>query len=116
MTKISEISPTIYKLIEAEKRRQEETIDLIASENIVSEAVRTAQVSFFINKYAEGYPGRRYYPGNENSDKLENYVRKLALKTFGLSSKEWGVNVQSYSGSPANLEVYSALLSFGDII
>lgn len=112
----NKIRHKISALLKAEMKRQEETIDLIPSENIISPAVRAAQASFFANKYAEGYPGRRYYPGNENSDKLERFVQDLALKTFGLSSKKWRVNVQPYSGSPANIEVYLALLSFGDTI
>ncbi len=116
MDSIRKTSPKIAKLLEDEKRKPEETITLIPSENIISEAVRMAQASFFANKYAEGYPGRRYYPGNENSDKLESLVQEMALETFQLSPKKWKVNVQPYSGSPANLEVYSALLSLGDTI
>src|SRR3990167_1796999 len=112
MDPIKKNSPKIAKLLEDEKKKQEETITLIPSENIISGAVRQAQASFFANKYAEGYPGKRYYPGNENSDKLECLVQVLALETFHLSSGKWKVNVQPYSGSPANLEVYSALLTF----
>jgi len=116
MNSIKKISPKIAALLESERKKQEETITLIPSENIISEATRMAQASFFSNKYAEGYPGKRYYPGNENSDKLERLVQELALKSFKLSPKKWKVNVQPYSGSPANLEVYSALLSLGDTI
>lgn len=97
-------------LIKKESKRQEETINLIASENYVSKEVLAAVGSVFMNKYAEGYPGKRYYAGNTVSDEMETLAQKLALKLFELSSKKWGVNVQPYSGSPANLAVYLALV------
>ncbi len=103
----------IYELINAETKRQRETINLIASENFVSENVLTALGSVFVNKYAEGYAKRRYYGGNDFADKLEILCQKRALKLFGLSAKKWHVNVQSYSGSPANLSIYFALAPFG---
>jgi glycine hydroxymethyltransferase len=99
----------IRKLISDEKKRQAETLDLIPSENITSKEVLNALGSVFTNKYAEGYPGARYYCGNKYVDELENLCRKRALDLFNLSSEKWAVNVQPYSGSPANLAVYLAL-------
>lgn len=99
----------IYKLIKAEEKQLKRTINLIASENFVSESVLEALGSVFTNKYAEGYPDKRYYGGNEVCDKLEKLCQQRALKLFNLSSKNWSVNVQPYSGSPANLAVYHAL-------
>jgi glycine hydroxymethyltransferase len=99
----------IRKLISNEKRRQAETLDLIPSENIASNEVLNALGSIFTNKYAEGYPGARYYCGNKYVDELENVCRSRALDLFNLSDKKWAVNVQPYSGSPANLAVYLAL-------
>ncbi|MCL4405385.1 MAG: serine hydroxymethyltransferase [Patescibacteria group bacterium] len=106
----------IRHLTELETRRQEDTIDLIASENIASPAVRKALASVFVNKYSEGYPGRRYYPGNVYVDKLEKLTQDRAIKLFRLNPKNWHVNVQPYSGSPANLAVYTALLNPGDTL
>ena len=103
-----------YKtLIKKEEKRQRETINLIASENYVSENVLKALGSVFTNKYAEGYPHKRYYGGNIHVDVLENAVKKDALKAFGLLERTWGVNVQAYSGSVANLAVYFALVPKG---
>jgi glycine hydroxymethyltransferase len=99
----------IRKLISDEKKRQAETLDLIPSENITSKEVLNALGSVFTNKYAEGYPGARYYCGNKYVDELENLCRKRALDLFNLSREKWAVNVQPYSGSPANLAVYLAL-------
>lgn len=101
----------IGRLIDAEKKRQKSVINLIASENYVSDDVLTALGSELTNKYAEGYPGARYYGGNEVSDKVESLCRERALKLFGLSPKNWHVNVQPLSGSPANVAVYTALVS-----
>lgn len=101
----------IGKLIEAEKKRQKSVINLIASENYVSKDVLEALGSELTNKYAEGYSSLRYYGGNEISDKVENTAKERALKLFGLSEKNWHVNVQPLSGSPANLAVYVALVS-----
>lgn len=100
----------IEGLIKAEDKRQKSVINLIASENIVSQDVLTALGSILQNKYAEGYPGRRYYGGNEVIDKVENLCIERALKLFGLSEKNWHVNVQALSGSPANFAIYSALV------
>jgi glycine hydroxymethyltransferase len=106
----------IEKLIKNETKRQNETLDLIPSENIASRDVREALGSVFTNKYAEGYPHARYYCGNEFVDELEDLCRARALDTLGLSAKKWHANVQPYSGSPANLAVYLALVPFGEKI
>lgn len=100
----------IKKLIEAEKKRQKKVINLIASENFVSKDILTALGSELTNKYAEGYPGKRYYGGQEVVDKIEILAQERALKLFGLEKEEWTVNVQPLSGSPANLAVYLGLL------
>ena len=103
----------IKKLIDAERKRQKRVINLIASENYVSKDVLEALGSELTNKYAEGYPGARYYGGNEVMDKVERLAQERALKLFKLSPDEWSVNVQPLSGSPANLAVYVALVSQG---
>jgi len=117
----------IENLIKKEIKRQNETLDLVASENYVSKDVLNALGSVFTNKYAEGYPGHRYYAGNKYADELENLVKVRALKLFGLNKQsvrsqkskvigQWSVNVQPYSGSPANLAVYLALVPLGEKI
>ncbi len=106
----------IAALIQAERRRQQRVINLIASENYVSREVLRALGSELNNKYAEGYPGRRYYGGNEVADQIEILCQKLALKLFHLQSADWAVNVQPLSGSPANLAVYLALVPPGEKI
>ncbi len=107
----------IKKLIEAEKKRQKSVINLIASENSVSKDVLEALGSELTNKYSEGYPGKRYYGGNEIIDKIESLAIERALKAFGLDKgmhkNRWHVNVQALSGSPANLAVYTALVPAG---
>lgn len=103
----------IKKLTEKEKNRQKKAINLIASENFVSQDVLESLGSVFVNKYAEGYPKKRYYGGNEIIDELEKLCQKRALKLFKLSPSLWSVNVQPYSGSPANLAVLSALVPIG---
>jgi glycine hydroxymethyltransferase len=103
----------VKRLIEAEKKRQKKVINLIASENYVSKDVLEALGSELTNKYAEGYPGRRYYGGNEIVDKIERLCVKRALELFKLDPREWHVNVQPLSGSPANLAVYVALVPMG---
>jgi glycine hydroxymethyltransferase len=103
----------IEKLIKAEDKRQKSVINLIASENYVSDDVLKALGSKLTNKYAEGYPGKRYYGGNEIIDKVESLTIERALKLFKLNSAKWHVNVQPLSGSPANLAVYSALIPLG---
>jgi glycine hydroxymethyltransferase len=103
----------ISKLIDKELVRQQGCFTLIPSENYVSAAVQQAQASCFTNKYAEGYPGKRYYGGTENADLLETLCQTMAQKVF---HTDYLVNVQPYSGSPANVEAYFALLNQGDTI
>lgn len=83
---------------------------MIASENFTYKFVLDCLGSALTNKYSEGYPGARYYGGNEYIDKIENLAKERALKAYRLKGEEWGVNMQPYSGSPANLAVYTALL------
>lgn len=104
----------IEKLIKEEEVRQKSVINLIASENYVSDDVLKALGSKLTNKYAEGYPGRRYYGGNQVIDKVEQLCIDRALKLFKLNKKNWHANVQPLSGSPANFAVYSALLGVAD--
>ena len=99
----------IEKLIGDEKARQGNVVNLIASENYVSDDVRAALGSPLTDKYAEGYPGARYYGGNEVVDQIEALCRERALALFGLSADVWAVNVQALSGSPANLAALLAL-------
>ncbi|KAN0007170.1 hypothetical protein ACTFIU_005364 [Dictyostelium citrinum] len=105
-----EVDHEIFELMNKEKERQFKGLELIASENFTSRAVMEALGSHFTNKYAEGYPGSRYYGGTEVVDELETLCQKRALKAFRLDESKWGVNVQPYSGSPANFAVYTALL------
>merc|ERR1719373_1057131 len=107
---LKEADPIMHALIEEEKNRQMRCIELIASENFTSKAVLECLGSVLTNKYSEGQPNARYYGGNEVIDKIENLCKERALQAFGLNDKEWGVNVQPYSGSPANFAVYTALL------
>lgn len=100
----------IETLIKAEDKRQKSVINLIASENYVSKDVLAALGSTLTNKYAEGYPGRRYYGGNEIVDKVENLCIERALKLFKLKKEDWHINVQALSGSPANFALYTALV------
>jgi glycine hydroxymethyltransferase len=109
-------NPKIYRIYEKEEARQARVINLIPSENYVSPAVLEALGTEFVNKYAEGYPKKRYYFGNKYIDEIEEYTQELALKLFKLSSKKWSVNAQPYSGSPANLAIYLGLLKPGDKI
>ena len=106
----------VEKILKAEEARQKKNITLISSENYVSKDVEMAVGSKLGNKYSEGYPGKRYYKGQENSDKIETLAQERALKVFGLSKKTWAVNVQPLSGSPMNTAVYFALLNPGDTI
>jgi len=107
-----ENDPQIAAAIENEERRQHEGLELIASENFVSEAVLEAAGSVFTNKYAEGYPGKRYYGGCEFADAVENLARDRAKQLFGAEH----ANVQPHAGSQANMEAYAAVLQPGDII
>jgi len=102
---------TIEKLIKAETVRQSKVVNLIASENYVSKDVLAALGSELTNKYAEGYSGKRYYGGQVNIDKIEDLCIQRAHDLFQLSPKQWHVNVQALSGSPANLAVYVGLVS-----
>lgn len=104
--------PQIYKCMLGELKRQQEGMELIASENYVSEAVLEALGSVFTNKYSEGYPGHRYYGGQKYTDIAENLAIERAKKLFGAEH----VNVQPHSGAPANMIAYSAVLKPGDIV
>lgn len=108
--------PTIYNLIKKEYVRQKQSLELIASENFASKSVLECLGSVLVNKYSEGLPNKRYYGGNEVIDEIEMLCQKRALNTFKLDDKQWGVNVQPYSGSPANLAVYTGLLNTHDRI
>ncbi|KAI6714822.1 hypothetical protein JHW43_002665 [Diplocarpon mali] len=105
-----ETDPEIADIMKLEIQRQRESIILIASENVTSRAVFDALGSPMSNKYSEGYPGARYYGGNEHIDSIELKCQSRALTAFGLDSEKWGVNVQCLSGSPANLQVYQAIM------
>jgi len=113
---VEKIDRQIGKLIEKETRRQEETLNLIASENYPSKAVREALSSIFVVKYSEGRPYKRYYAGQEFIDKLESLVEERVRKIFKLDSKKWAINAQPYSGSPANYAVLRGLLKPGEKI
>ncbi len=102
----------VEKLIKAEEKRQREGLELIPSENYVSQDVLTANGSVFTNKYSEGYPGRRYYGGQENTDAVERLAIERACKLFKCKF----ANVQPHSGAPANLAVYTACLEPGDTV
>ncbi len=112
MTYLEKADRQVYKMIQGELKRQQEGLELIASENYVSEAVLEALGSVLTNKYSEGYPGKRYYGGQEFTDKIENLAIDRAKKLFGAEH----VNVQPHSGAPANMIVYSALLEPGDTV
>lgn len=107
-----EVDPQVAGAIENEERRQHEGLELIASENFVSEAVLEAAGSVFTNKYAEGYPGKRYYGGCEFADAVEELARERAKKLFGAEH----ANVQPHSGSQANQAAYAAVIQPGDTI
>jgi len=109
---LCEVDPEIYDAIQHETARQDGQLELIASENFTSEAVLEATASVFTNKYAEGYPGKRYYGGCEYTDIVENLARERAKKLFGAEY----VNVQPHSGSQANQAAYGAVLTPGDTI
>jgi glycine hydroxymethyltransferase len=109
---LSEVDPEIFEQIQHEVERQHGRLELIASENFTSEAVLQATGSVFTNKYAEGYPGKRYYGGCEYTDIVENLARDRAKKLFGAEH----ANVQPHSGSQANQAAYSAVLQPGDTI
>ena len=109
---LAEVDPEVYRAIQHEVERQHSQLELIASENFVSDAVLEATASVFTNKYAEGYPGKRYYGGCEFTDIVENLARERAKKLFGAEY----ANVQPHSGSQANQAAYASVLSPGDTI
>src|SRR5215212_9652786 len=109
---LAEVDPEVYEAIQHEVERQHSQLELIASENFTSEAVLEATASVFTNKYAEGYPGKRYYGGCEYADVVENLARERAKKLFGAEY----ANVQPHSGSQANQAAYAAVLQPGDTI
>src|SRR5246127_4489364 len=109
---LAQADPDVAAALEQETLRQHEGLEMIASENFVSEAVLEAAGSIFTNKYAEGYPGRRYYGGCEFADIVENLARDRAKQLFGAEH----ANVQPHSGSSANMEAYAAVLKPGDTI
>lgn len=113
---LASTDPDISRLIGLEEDRQRYGLELIASENFVSKAVKEALGSCLTNKYSEGQVGKRYYGGNEYIDEIESICMDRALELFGLDSSVWGVNVQPYSGSPANFAAYTALLQPHDRI
>ncbi|KAI0007911.1 serine hydroxymethyltransferase [Xylariaceae sp. FL0662B] len=108
-----ESDPEVAEIMKKEIQRQRESIVLIASENVTSRAVFDALGSPMSNKYSEGYPGARYYGGNQHIDQIEQLCQRRALEAFHLDPEKWGVNVQALSGSPANLEVYQAIMAPG---
>ncbi|MFZ1626909.1 MAG: serine hydroxymethyltransferase [Candidatus Moraniibacteriota bacterium] len=112
MKYVTKDDPLVSQLIRSELRREEDGLEMIASENYVSRAVLEALGSVFTNKYSEGYPGRRYYGGQEFTDAVETLAIERAKKLFGAEH----ANVQPHSGAPANIAVYSALLEPGDTI
>ncbi|KAF5827161.1 serine hydroxymethyltransferase 3 [Dunaliella salina] len=113
---LAELDPEMAGIIANEKKRQVHGLELIASENFTSKAVMQALGSCMTNKYSEGRPNARYYGGNEFIDQAEQLCEKRALELFNLNPNEWGVNVQPLSGSPANFQVYTALLQPHDRI
>ena len=112
MTQISKQDPELYYVLEQELERQRNTLELIASENHASKAVMEAQGTCLTNKYAEGYPGKRYYGGCEFVDMAESMAISRAKKLFGAEH----VNVQSHSGTQANISAYLSLINFGDTV
>jgi glycine hydroxymethyltransferase len=112
MSFLSQTDPEIYNAIECDKKKQRESVNLIASENYASRAVLEAQGSFLTYKYAEGYPGHRYYRGCENMDTIETLAIERAKELF----KAEHANVQPHSGSQANMAAYFALAEYGDTI
>ncbi len=112
MEKLKQQDPKLYEAMQDELSRQRDKIELIASENFVSEAVMEAQGSVLTNKYAEGYPGKRYYGGCEHVDVVEDIARDRAKQIFGAEY----VNVQPHSGAQANMAVYFTILNQGDTV
>ena len=113
---LKEFDKDLFDLIEKEEYRQFSGLELIASENYTSKSVLQCLGSCLTNKYSEGHVGGRYYGGTEYIDLIESLCQKRALDAYRLNPEEWGVNVQPYSGSPANLAAYLALIKPGDKI
>lgn len=113
---LADTDPEMYALVNDEKRRQRSCLELIASENFTSRAVMEVNGSCLTNKYSEGQVGARYYGGTDVIDKIETLCKTRALHAFGLDKEDWQVNVQPYSGSPANMAVLTGLLETGDKI
>src|SRR6266576_1602888 len=111
---LHEVDPELWAAVQQENQRQEDHIELIASENYASPAVLEAQGSQLTNKYAEGYPGKRYYGGCEFVDKAEELALARFKKLFGADKLGWAANVQPNSGSQANQAVFFGLLKPGD--
>lgn len=112
MNHLPQQDPQVFEAIQSELKRQQSKIELIASENFVSRAVMEAQGSVLTNKYAEGYPGRRYYGGCEYVDVVEDLARERAKELFGAEH----ANVQPHSGAQANMAVYFTVLKHGDTV
>lgn len=112
MKHVKQQDEKVYQAIQLELGRQRSKIELIASENFVSEAVMEAQGSVLTNKYTEGYPGGRYYGGCEHVDIVEDIARDRAKEIFGAEH----INVQTHSGAQANMAVYYTILEHGDTV
>ena len=112
LPELARVDPEVSDAIWEEAEREANTLDLIASENIASRAVMEAQGSLMTNKYAEGYPGRRYYSGCEHMDTVEQLAIERTKQLFGAEH----VNVQPHSGTQANMAAFHALLDHGDTI
>ncbi|XP_065184102.1 serine hydroxymethyltransferase, mitochondrial-like [Sycon ciliatum] len=113
---LEQADPEVHTLIKGEKQRQVQGLELVASENFTSRAVLECLGSSLTNKYCEGYPGKRYYGGQEYTDAVETLCQQRALEAYRISPEQWGVNVQPYSGSPANFAVYTGLMQPHDRI
>ncbi|HLD71410.1 MAG TPA: serine hydroxymethyltransferase, partial [Candidatus Peribacteraceae bacterium] len=111
-TALAATDPEVYKTLVGEMQRQAEGVELIASENYISPAVLETMGTVFNNKYSEGYPGRRYYGGQEFTDQVETLAIERAKKLFGCEH----ANVQPHAGAPANVAMYFALLEPGDTV
>lgn len=113
---LKEVDQELFEMIQREEERQFSGLELIASENYTSQAVLESLGSCLTNKYSEGNVGARYYGGTEFIDQIESLCMKRALEAYRLDPEKWGVNVQPYSGSPANLEAFLALIAPGERI
>ncbi|AET40689.1 glycine hydroxymethyltransferase SHM1 Ecym_6310 [Eremothecium cymbalariae DBVPG len=111
---VQEVDKEMYDILRMERERQKHSITLIPSENFTSKSVMELLGSEMQNKYSEGYPGRRYYGGNQFIDMAESLCQKRALSLYNLDPAQWGVNVQPLSGAPANLYTYSAIMNTDD--